>query len=73
MKSSVAPTAQTSLCERAVTPVRKLFPFDEGSGFGLGTRLHEAPSQCSVSVWLPADPTAQTSEEEIGVTLEKSA
>src|SRR5439155_5645574 len=73
VKSSVLPTAQTSLADTAVTPVRKLFPFVVGNGFGLGTRLHEVPFQCSVSVWLPFGPAAHTSEEEIAVTLERRA
>src|SRR5438094_316076 len=50
VKSSVLPTAQTSLAETAVTPVRKLFPFVVGNGFGLGTTNHVVPFQCSVSV-----------------------
>src|SRR5437016_5309782 len=33
VKSSVLPTAHTSVGEFAVTPVRKLFPLVEGSGF----------------------------------------
>src|SRR5438552_8265169 len=71
VKSSVLPTAHTSVGEMAVTPVRKLFPFVEGSGFGLATRLHELPSQCWVSVLLPAEPMAHTSEEELAVTPAK--
>src|SRR5439155_24648761 len=71
VKSSVLPTAHTSVGEFAVTPVRKLFPLVDGSGFGLATRLHELPSQCCVSVLLPAEPMAHTSEDESAVTPAK--
>src|SRR5437868_11177840 len=73
VKSSVLPTAHTSFPASDVTPVRKLFPFVDGSGFGLGTTFHEDPFQCSVSVLLPCDPTAHTSEDEMAVTLASRA
>jgi hypothetical protein len=43
-------------CERH-GPARSAFP----PGVGLGTIDHRVPFQCSVSVRVPADPTAQTS------------
>src|SRR2546427_4117504 len=57
------PTAQTSSAERTATSTRYP-PF--GSGFGVGTSDHEAPSQWRTSgtpFWFPA-PTAQTSPAE---------
>src|SRR2546427_599658 len=74
VKSSVLPTAQTSLGETAVTPVMKLFPLVVGKGFGLGTTLQEVPFQCSVSVAVvpPTAPTAQASPGEIAATPRRS-
>src|SRR5947209_3709532 len=74
VKSSVLPTAQTSLADTAVTPVRKLFPFVVGNGFGLGTRRQEVPSQCSASVAsvTPTAPTAQASPGETAATPRRS-
>src|SRR6266508_810685 len=70
VKSRVLPTAQTSSAETAVTPVRKLFPFVVGKGFGLGTTLHEVPFQCSASVAFvtPTAPTAHASVVESAET-----
>src|SRR5437588_567300 len=72
VKSSVLPTAHTSFPASDVTPVRKLFPFVDGSGFGLGTTFHEDPFQCSVSVLLPCDPTAHASVGEMATTPRRS-
>src|SRR5260221_2210117 len=51
------PTAQTSVVETAATPRRASFEL----ALGLGTTLHAAPFQCSVSVCWLVSPTAQTS------------
>src|SRR6266540_2133643 len=74
VKSRVLPTAQTSSAETAVTPVRKLFPFVVGKGFGLGTTLHEVPFQCSASVAFvtPTAPTAQASVGDFAATPRRS-
>src|SRR5258706_2066440 len=58
-----SPTAQTSLVEMAVTPLRTL---RNALGLGLETTLHCVPFQCSVSVCVAPpetviSPTAQTS------------
>src|SRR5262249_56183837 len=57
-----SPTAQTSLAEMAVTPLRWLFSVPS---LGLGTIAQFLPFQCSMNVWATKpemiDPTAQTS------------
>src|SRR5207253_769581 len=58
------PTAQIISAFRAETASRELSPSPR---LGLGTILHEVPSQCSMRVWETltgwAEPTAQTSPD----------
>ena len=65
------PTAQTSSAARAVTPLRS--PPAGWPAFGLITRVHEVPSQCSMSVRMRLfarvnEPTAQASDAVRAVT-----
>src|SRR5215472_3079888 len=66
------PTAQASEAETTDTPWRRLSLADP-PGFLLGTRFHEVPFQCRISVWdalwlFVTQPTAQAFWAEVAAT-----
>src|SRR5579859_4245268 len=65
-----SPTAHASVADVAATPFSSSY-LEEAPGCGLGTRVHELPSQCKIRAWGPLAPTAHTSLEDVAATARR--